>query len=372
MHRTLRSNSVTSVDDTLLDRKPIDTDILLDISDKLSVVCDRLSNITEQLTVLNDNMGHLSGDVNQQNSSTRDIAKVFEGTVKAMKQDICKEVKELTQEIRKIPENDMQAHNSNNNGVTANDTASTNNQQEIQNEALRKRNEIRNWNAKLKVRKWNYWDSLRCEKSAQKYQEWLGQEVKFIPRKYRPSTYNGEPEAEKKAKRELAYYKMNTEIKILQSKHKRFRDKYQLIDLEMHDIISRITPKTVSEEVSTMWITAYTSEEEKSNAIWENKEKELDLLPQKDLEHTDNNAENNRNENGQNMTRPTGIRYQGGQKGQWNSRQRNTYGAQYQQQSGYKTRTQYTQQGNIQRTITNNTNKNQHFLEDNPNSIEPW
>lgn len=346
-NRITRSQSVSDLPNS-------QNNMLAEISSKLTIVCDSLSKVTDQLSHLNNTMDNMSKDM-QQDASLRDIANTFQGSVNTMQNKICQEVHSLSEEINKLSSTQTEDL----------DTITVDTQNDVQeSDAQKEQKKIADWNNQLNERKMLYWDSLRCHNTAKQYKEWLHQDPKFIPRKYVSRSYEGELKEEKEARRKLAIFKMETEIKVLETRHAHYREQYQQIDLIMHQKFEDLQPKTLSDEVSALWIAAYTNEEDISHDRWTNtKKKFLDSLPQSEQEYQSNETRRPRYKkhgyrNAQNQRKPAFNT---------TNHQTNHPSTSGSQGQDYSTK---LNNGNIQRTIHNNSHRNP-FLGLNPHHKGP-
>lgn len=367
--RITRSKSVTDKQES---GNKNQNNMLEEISTKLTVVCDRLSEVTTQLLNLNKTMDYLSKDM-QQDASLRDVTNVLEGSICSMKIDLCREVQTLSKEIHNISDVNLNSKDTNKlpnthteeiETVVA-DTDATQPENDVENAVQ----SIKDWDIQLNKRKMLFWDSLRCQNTAQQYKRWLEEEPKFIPRKFLSKSFEGELKEEKQARRKLAEFKMETDIKVLESRHKDYREKYQQIDLTMDEEIGRIKPKQISTDVNTKWIAAYTHEEEISHSRWKNSNRKfLASLPDTEQEHkknVKNTAPNHRHQT-------NGHRY--GKYNQNNSPYHKTdHSAEYSTAPSHqvkKSHLTHLHKGNAQRTTPNHTVR-QPFLWQNQYQTNP-
>lgn len=143
-------------------------------------------------------------------------------------------------------------------------------------EAYRKRKEIQQlWKKSLNNRKQLYWNAYKCEKYSEIYSQWIEKESPILPQKYLIKEITGEPEEETKLRWDLAMNKFRTDIAIIKNKHSRFKSRYEEIDQQINNQISKIATENVSEKIKEIWVCDISKEEEKSRQLWLNKEKFL-------------------------------------------------------------------------------------------------
>lgn len=148
------------------------------------------------------------------------------------------------------------------------------------------------WNRKLNTRKWSYWKELKCNNKAQFYEEWLENgEEPFIPKKFRGKVFENEPEDQRAAKKDLSIYKMKVEFRLLKSRARQHREKYQQIDIEMNQTFDEIPNNETGEILKQKWTEQISKEEEHSRKKWEEKEAWFKDLEQNQLTDTINDDE---------------------------------------------------------------------------------
>ncbi|KAJ8316545.1 hypothetical protein KUTeg_005902 [Tegillarca granosa] len=93
------------------------------------------------------------------------------------------------------------------------------NEIKLEKEAFRKRKQMwKEWRKNLNIRKQNFWNTLKCEKYAETYSNWIELDAPILPRKYLIKEITGEAETETKLRRDLAIIRFRTDIAIIKNK----------------------------------------------------------------------------------------------------------------------------------------------------------
>lgn len=147
-----------------------------------------------------------------------------------------------------------------------------NNEKHIEKEAFRKQKQISQlWYRLLNQRREHFWNALKCEKYSETYSQWISMEAPILPRKYLIKEITGEPEEETRLRWDLSLSRFKTDIAIIKNKYSRFKRKYETVDTEINEEISKIATGSIQEKLREIWIQNISKEEEKSRKLWVSK-----------------------------------------------------------------------------------------------------
>ena len=105
-------------------------------------------------------------------------------------------------------------------------------------------------------------------------------ESPILPRKYLIKEIKGEPEEETKLRWDHTVNSFQTDIAIISNKYSRFRSKYENIDAQISEEISKLAKGNTADKIRELWITDISKEEEKSHKLWKPKAVFLDKYAQ--------------------------------------------------------------------------------------------
>lgn len=277
-----RSGRAFSVFDTMDNETQTDN---LDCPVLLQIVCEKLSIICDDIKVLKSTVGNID-------SVLVDHTRILSNTLprEDINVNIAKVGEHLTSQIAKVETQLSNLTSGATHPIQDNEQVNTSQNKWVEEEAYKKRQATPEWQKKLKMRKDAYWKSLKSHNKAKIYENWLGLEEPFIPKKFSPKLSENEPEELKVIKHELAIQKVEAEMKILNSMSKKHEETYKAIDLEMEQIFSQVKPNSVCEKLKVIWTEEISTEEKKSENFWEKKKEYFRGL----LNSDDDDIENNR------------------------------------------------------------------------------
>ena len=97
----------------------------------------------------------------------------------------------------------------------------------LERETFKKRNQMKNiWRKLLNKRKQAYWNAIRSDNLANKYEAWKNQDNVIFPRKFRVKVISSEPDEEIRIRINLAQQRLETEITLLIMRVPKYKNKY--------------------------------------------------------------------------------------------------------------------------------------------------
>lgn len=157
------------------------------------------------------------------------------------------------------------------------------NQLKIEEEAYKIRRTFTVWKRLLNQRKQNFWNCLKTRNISNLYDQYLADEDKFLPRKFRPHHIPQEPQDQQEERIRVAFETMRAEQRILLSKSEKFKSKFQEVDDDMLQKIGTRSSSKIQEKLQELWRKECQMEEEKSEKIWEKKAAWFEQQREKEL-----------------------------------------------------------------------------------------
>ena len=90
------------------------------------------------------------------------------------------------------------------------------------------------WRKLLNERKQAYWNAVRSDNLANKYEEWKNQDNVIFPRKFRDKVISSESDEETRIRIHLAQQRLETEITLLRMRVPKYKNKYETCDKEQN------------------------------------------------------------------------------------------------------------------------------------------
>jgi hypothetical protein len=128
------------------------------------------------------------------------------------------------------------------------------------------------WSRTLNFRKQLFWKQINNANDAEQYEKWLGEENPILPRKFRITEINGEPEDQKNIRANMAIERVKGEIQLLRMRSEKSQEKVINIDEQMIQELKRKANGKILEILENRWRLDCEKEEKRSQERYRVKE----------------------------------------------------------------------------------------------------
>jgi hypothetical protein len=116
----------------------------------------------------------------------------------------------------------------------------------------------------LNFRKQLFWKQINNANDAEQYEKWLGEDNPILPRKFRITEINGEPEDQKNIRANMAVERVKGEIQLLRMRSEKSQEKVMNIDEQMIQGLQRKANGKILEILEKRWKSDCEKEEKRS------------------------------------------------------------------------------------------------------------
>lgn len=147
------------------------------------------------------------------------------------------------------------------------------NERVLQNEADGIKRQLKvEWSRTLNFRKQLFWKQINNANDAEQYEKWLAEDIPILPRKFRITEINGEPEDQKNIRANLAIDRVKGEIQLLRMRSERSQEKLINLDEQMIQELKKKASGEILQILQNMWKSDCEKEEKRSQERWRIKE----------------------------------------------------------------------------------------------------
>lgn len=120
----------------------------------------------------------------------------------------------------------------------------------LEKETYEKKRELHTvWYTLFNQRKQAYWNAIKNENLAEKYENWKNREQTIFPRKFRIKSIDSETTEETQIRANLALQRFETEIALLRLRGPKFKNKFENCDEAIADEISKTCSGLIAEKL---------------------------------------------------------------------------------------------------------------------------
>jgi hypothetical protein len=128
------------------------------------------------------------------------------------------------------------------------------------------------WSRTLNFRKQLFWKQINNANDAEQYEKWLGEDNPILPRKFRITEINGEPEDQKNIRANMAVERVKGEIQLLRMRSEKSQEKVINIDEQMIQGLKKKANGKILEILENRWRSDCEKEEKRSQERYRIKE----------------------------------------------------------------------------------------------------
>lgn len=128
------------------------------------------------------------------------------------------------------------------------------------------------WSRTLNLRKQIFWKQINNANDAEQYEKWLGEDNPILPRKFRITEINGEPEDQKNVRANMAIERVKAEIQLLRMRSEKSQEKVINIDEQMIQELRKKADGKILEILENRWRSDCEKEEKRSQERYRIKE----------------------------------------------------------------------------------------------------
>ena len=176
---------------------------------------------------------------------------------------------------------------------------------------IESKKKITEWKKVMNKRNQAFHSELRNRTLVDIYNKWLSKDTPFIPKKFRPTVTQNEPEDQVKIKQWISTQQMNGEMALMKKRADAQKQAYTKIDEDMKELLQQKYPGIIGENLLKLWTEECDKGQAKSEQIWIKKREWFENLenaendtgtedskqPRKQNQNRQNNPPNRRNQN---------------------------------------------------------------------------